>query len=665
MKCPRCHASLADDIPSRCPHCDADLGAVQELALLRSGLQQTADLAGQTVASLTDLHERLARLEERLAAPAEAAAKAEATPETAAETPQETPAAESPAEEEQPEQHTEAETPKPRPTTPLFDPIPATAPQPGEFETRFGQKVLLIAGLAITVLGIGYFLKYAFDRDWVGPAGRVAMSYLWGMAFLGGGEWLRRRWRPFGLSIIGGGIAVLYLSSWAAFQRYDLISQSAAFGFMALTTALACTLSVIHDNKWLAVLGLVGGFASPFLVSTGTDNQIFLMTYISILNSGVLAVGFAKRWRLLTYLGFFFTWILMFAWMGEWYADEKFWPTLIFANIFFIIYSIAPLAFYIRDGSKPGMGDLGLVIPNSYIGLGLCVGLINDYSSLEPSAIASLAYAAVFLGFGMYIRRRLADHRAMLLMLGQALVFLAATVPLLFSQHWITVLWAVQTMVLVWLAPRLESKGLRWCAVILGLITVDKFILYDLWEVFDFSLGDFSFDSGYGYRIASRYLTHIAMLAMLFALGRDNGKKSSYRELSIVFRFGFAALLVWVLNMEVAGLFNEYLPRATFAAISVLWTLIAITLMVFGFMRQLSWLRHLALAAFGLTILKVFFADMANVSTPFRIVSFMVLGLVLIGASFLYHKYKHLLLPEEEPSAQSPEQPLHSPKDES
>ena len=650
MHCPHCNHELPPQIPGTCPGCGADLGGLRELQALRTNLALASDLAGQTAAALADMRQRLDDLEHRIAA---APAQPAATPEPAVETtvpPREIPG-EQPATipaETDPDAAAEDETDTADVADTEIPPSPAA--RRDDLETRFGQKALLLVGLGITVLGIGYFLKYAFDRDWVGPAGRVAMSYLWGMAFLGGGEWLRRRWRPFGLSIIGGGIAVLYLSSWAAFQRYELLGQTTAFGFMILTTVLACTLAIINDAKWLAVLGLVGGFASPLLVSTGVDNQIGLMTYLAILNAGVLAVGFARSWRLLTWVGFILTWLMMALWLGEHYSPEKFVPTLIFANVFFVIYAIAPLACYLRKGTEPRMSDLALMIPDSYIAFGLCVGLIYDAYTLQPAALVSLIYAGAFIGFGLFIRRRLADNRAMLLMLGQAIVFLAATVPLLFSQHWITVLWAVQTVVLLWLAQRLASRGLGWGAVALALLTADKFLLYDLWETFGFDAWDFTFDGGWGHLAVSRWMTHIPGLGMFFIMGRGFGPRKYQGELSLMFRFVFAALLVWVLNMETGAFFNDYLPRATFAAISVLWTAIAVALMVAGFVRQAAWMRQLALACFGLTIAKVFFVDMSNVSTPFRIVSFMVLGLVLIGASFLYHKYRHRLLPQDQPN---------------
>ncbi len=95
-----------------------------------------------------------------------------------------------------------------------------------------------------------------------------------------------------------------------------------------------------------------------------------------------------------------------------------------------------------------------------------------------------------------------------------------------------------------------------------------------------------------------------------------------------------------MLNIEIAGYFYDYARPARFAAISVLWALFATALMVLGFARSATTLRRCSLVLFAVTLLKVFLWDMAHVSTPYRIVSFLVLGLMLIGASYLYHRYK-------------------------
>lgn len=110
-------------------------------------------------------------------------------------------------------------------------------------------------------------------------------------------------------------------------------------------------------------------------------------------------------------------------------------------------------------------------------------------------------------------------------------------------------------------------------------------------------------------------------------------------------KFGTILVGFLILNVEVAAFFYEYGPQARFAAISVLWTVVSVLLIIFGFVYNQSLLRRSAIGLFAITMLKVFILDMANVSTPYRVVSFLALGLMLIGASYLYHRFKDRILP--------------------
>jgi hypothetical protein len=98
------------------------------------------------------------------------------------------------------------------------------------------------------------------------------------------------------------------------------------------------------------------------------------------------------------------------------------------------------------------------------------------------------------------------------------------------------------------------------------------------------------------------------------------------------------------MNIETGALFYDYAHSARFASISVLWALYAIGLMIVGVVKNIEILRKCSFGLFGLTILKVVLIDMSNVSTPFRIISFVVLGLMLMGSSYLYHRYRSRIL---------------------
>ncbi|MBN2009770.1 DUF2339 domain-containing protein [candidate division KSB1 bacterium] len=538
-----------------------------------------------------------------------------------------------------------------------------TSPQPlrkerslnlNEFEVKLGQKWLLIVGVVLSILAVGWFLKYSFEKNWIGPAVRIAMAYLAGAAFLGCGELFRKRnFTIFGLYLIGGGIATLYFASFAAFQIYHLLPQIPAFAIMIVTTILACVLALVYDTKWLAVLGLIGGFATPILLTTGVANQVGLMTYMTILNAGILVVAFFKQWRMLNYLGFAFTWVLFSAWYIPHYGTSHFWITTIYLNIFFLTYALVPFAYHMLREHGNRLQSIGLITPNAFIAFGYSFAMIKAYSSLEMVSVVTLIYAAIFLYMAQHIYRRDRDQLgAFVLLIAKAIFFLVLTVPILFSKNWITVFWAIQAGVVLWVALKLENRIIYRMFIVISLIMLGKFFLYDYSVVFDLFTSGWYFSYGYTRMLSERLVTSGSVLAAIYlaAIWLTKFKQKNIesrvtwsRDWAICWGV-FSVVLFIVLNLELSTFSHSYMPHASFAATSVLWTLFSVALMVIGFLKRQSLLRKCSIGLFLVTMIKVFTSDMSNVSTPYRIISFLVLGLMLIWMSFLYHKFRDRLL---------------------
>ena len=519
-------------------------------------------------------------------------------------------------------------------------------------ELQFGQKWLLIAGVAITVLGIGFFLKYAFDQNWIGPAGRIILGYLAAVAFFGVGDFFRRRSgaAAFGLYLIGGGVATLYLVTYAAFQLYALLSQTVAFGLMVLVTILACLLALVYDTQWLAVLGLIGGFLTPLILSTGQSAQVVLMSYMVLLNGGILSIAARKRWKILNTLGFLCTWVLFTGWFVDYYTVATFWRTLVFLHLFFLIYAFVPFLYYFVHASSAQLTGALLTSLNTLVTFAYAYGMVRTYASLPAVSLVALAYASLFFGMASYLYRRHPENlEPFILLLAKGLLFLILAVPMLFSGHWITLFWSVQVGVILWAGLRLHNRWLCYGALVLLLLAVGKFVCYDYGAVFAFRLETFAYARDFAELLLERWTTMAFVLAaLLYSAHRLRTAEpvlEPWQPHVTTWLYGtFAVLLFVVLTLEVSAYFYARAPQARFAAMSVVWTLYSIALMLLGFRYQQARLRLVSLGLFGVTILKVFLADMARVSTPFRIVSFVVLGLMLIGASYLYYRYRgHVL----------------------
>ncbi len=654
MFCPACKKPVIVG-HTHCIYCNQDLTLLQSIQLAKQDLLQ-AKLKSQSLStSLTDFERRMGDLET-------AVVKHLTPPEPE---PVETEFPEPLVEEEIPVEAPGSVSPllpssKPLTMEPLSQPPTPHGPSSRESkglpdtqsELWFGQKWLLIAGVTIMVLGIAYFLKYSFDRNWITPAGRVGMAYLAGTCCLALGEFSRRKnLGLFGLNLIGGGLAVLYAATFAAYNIYHLLSQPLAFLVMVVVTALAGLLSLFYDTKWLAVLGLIGGFATPLVIGSKESSEIALMSYMTILNAGILSIAFVKRWNLLNNLGFACTWLLFSTWIVENYRMNDFWVTLFFLNVFFLIYTLVPFGYYLISQSRAKVAEFAITLPNTFIAFGYTYALLTDYcDSRHPAAFASISYAALFFLMAHILHRHSPENQAAIVMLlGKASILLFLTVPILFSGHWITFFWAAEAVTLLWAAKRLNNSNLLTGSFIVMGACLLKFFLNDYPEIFGFSDPSFGFREGYTYLLGERLLTTVSVLAAVFIfpwlLQKDTQlfEKQRYQFLGFLYAI-FILLLFVCLNIEVSAFFFEYVLPARLASLSVLWAFFSIGLMILGFIKNQSIIRQASIGLFALTSLKVLIQDMAEVSTPYRILSLLVLGILLIGASFLYHKFSARIL---------------------
>jgi uncharacterized membrane protein len=185
-----------------------------------------------------------------------------------------------------------------------------------DWENFIGVKLFSwIAGIALALAGV-FFLRYSMDHGWLQPAVRMSIGIVVGIALLIGSE--LRAARRYGITVnalTGAGIAILFSTFFAAHALWHLIPATAAFAMMVLITATAVLLSIRRGSIFIALLGLLGGFATPALVSTGQNNPVGLFSYLLVLNAGLAWVAHRKRWPLLTALSLVFTTIYQWGWV--------------------------------------------------------------------------------------------------------------------------------------------------------------------------------------------------------------------------------------------------------------------------------------------------------------------------------------------------------------
>ncbi len=560
-------------------------------------------------------------------------------------------------------------TPPPAPPpVPEFRPPPRpTAPRPPakkiewNIETLIGGRWLNRIGVTLVIIGVAFFLKHAFDNRWIGETGRVIIGLIAGLIFLGLGEWYRRKeYKYFSQGLTGGGIAILYLSIYAAFAFYQLIPQAAAFTFMIFVTAASVTLAVWYNAIPIASLATLGGFLTPFLLSTGVDNQAVLFSYILMLNAGILAVAYFRNWPLLNYQSFMFTVFAVATWAARFYSPEKLWPTAFFLTLFFALFAMLAILYNVVNRRKATPPEMILAFINAGLYFGTMYFLLEDRYD-DYLGLFSLAMAGVYVALAYLTNLRNEDDRFLVwVFLGLAATFVTLAVPIQLKQNWITVGWALEGAVLAYISYRHDSRNTRLIAV--AILTLVFFRLISLDLVLSRQYVKAEFMLLFNKRVFS-YIVGIAAMALsaYFFAAKKEAMSPENKFIAGGLLIAANLLAIVLLSAEAYDYFRylhfqNRIPRSVLRygqqlSLSIIWTLYSASLIAIGIRKGYRPIRYMALALFAITVMKVFFVDLAALARFYRIMSFVVLGIILIGVSFLYQKYKDVLLgpaPEEE-----------------
>ena len=319
-------------------------------------------------------------------------------------------------------------------------------------------------GVVLSVFGVGFLVKEGVDRQWLVLPLELRLMFvaLFGIALLVLGWRLRHSERTYALSVQGGGVAVLYLTIYASFWLFHLLPSAAAFALLLVVTAAAGTLAVLQDSRALAVLGIVGGFMAPVLVSSGSGNHVALLSYYAILNVAIVGIAWFKAWRVLNLLGFAFTFIVGTAWGVTRYRPENFATTEPFLIAFFLFYvAIAVLYALRRSVELRDYVDAGLVFGTPLVAAGLQAALVRDIE--YAMSVSALAMSALYLVLARFLYTRRRDDLRLLVesFLALGVVFATLAIPLAVDPHWTAAAWAVEGAAIVWAGVRQQRLAVR------------------------------------------------------------------------------------------------------------------------------------------------------------------------------------------------------------
>jgi len=263
------------------------------------------------------------------------------------------PEAPEPEEDEEPEEPEQAASEPPSPPTLPKEPIyvprepsgPSNIPKI-DWESFTGAKLFAWVGGFALFLGAAFFVKYSIEHGLISPTARIAIGFITGIGCIFAGLRIKQeRHLVTAHTLCAAGVAILYAATFAAHAHYSLIPVGVAFPLMILITVASFLLAVRLDSRYIAILGLVGGFLTPPLLSTGVDHPFGLFGYVAILDIGLAMIAIRKRWDFLFALGALGTVGMQIGWTQKFFAVGK-----LFTGI--SIFTAFPALFALNFGAK-------------------------------------------------------------------------------------------------------------------------------------------------------------------------------------------------------------------------------------------------------------------------------------------------------------------------
>ena len=518
--------------------------------------------------------------------------------------------------------------------------------EPIQWEKFVGEKAIGWSAIVLLIFAATFFLRYAYQNNWIGPIGRVAIATLVGAGLLVAGQrYLRRGWRRFAQMLSGGGVVLLYLATYSAFGFYHLLPQQHAGVFLIVIVIESMVIAALCDSLVIGLMAVVGGLLTPVLLHSDQDSYRALFTFLAVLDLGVIVLMLSRSWPAIGTVALLGSHGLFWYWHAENYHPEKLGWALGFQGVVFGLFlGQTVISQLVRKRPETWEGLARLVL-NAVLWFTAFYALMNEEHRVwmgSAAVVMAIVYAALarvtFAG-------RHDDQRLLLGSLAVAVGFVALAFPIQADAHWVAFGWAAIAATLWWFGQRISAISLRGIAAVLILFAMYRVVLFDTWHVdlseqFTPIFNEFALPS-----IGVAVLVLVAIVAT-----RSFVPRLSRLESVMVAAGGMAGvLLLWlVLTVDCYAWFGSrsQQPGADAAherwmgqlSVSVLWSVFALVVLATGFVTKLARLRWLAIGLLALTVGKVMLIDMADLGQFYRILAFLVLAVVLGLAARAYQR---------------------------
>lgn len=421
------------------------------------------------------------------------------------------------------------------PAPPRPPPPPGPAKQPGgNLEVTLGGKVASFVGIGTLVLGVVFFVGYAIQHGWIGPAMRVTLGMLTGGVLIAIGHLMERKNKNLAILarvLTGGGAALLYFSVFAAHGIYGLIGPAAAVGGLVVVAAAVLALAAVYRSQIVGILGVLGAFLTPAVIGGDFSRGVFPLAYIVAVNATVMGLGLRRNWQSLYNIAFGFTAVYGAMWLErELGGDaELTGHGMIFCLVCFAEFiGLGLIKLKGERGQLSQVVDLLRMLATSLLLLGAVYWILDARDLNAWIGLAFLVLAAVHLGIVKLAWRWLPRFKYdILVLLAGALTFSTLALPAQLDGVWVSLGWSIEGLVLAVFAWKYRVSAFQIAGLFLGLLGLSKALLFDF-SLYDHNIQPLFFNSRFMVGLGSAVL----LGAQSWIYGRSEELlKSSHRIL--------------------------------------------------------------------------------------------------------------------------------------
>jgi len=207
------------------------------------------------------------------------------------------------------------------------------------WENFIGLRLIHLVGIIVLVVGLSIGVKYAIDQELISPVTRIAMAYGAGVLLYVLSLRLKKDYLIFSAILFSGSMASVYFTTYAATVYYQMFPNTLAFLLMVAFTGFTVVQASAYNRQEIALLGMVGAYGIPFLISRNADQANLFFLYILIIDGGVLYLSYRKSWKIVGRIALVITWALFLGWAMMRFDPSQTWVGIVFGGVFFLLFT--------------------------------------------------------------------------------------------------------------------------------------------------------------------------------------------------------------------------------------------------------------------------------------------------------------------------------------